>query len=199
MFFRKNNSSYDYLIVGLGNIGARYNGTRHNVGFECVNELEKMFVFKPYKEKFKAQISECEIGGKRCLVAKPVTFMNLSGEAVKAITAFYKIPMGNVIVVSDDIELDAGRLRVRRNGSHGGHNGLRNIIDLCGTSEFPRVKLGVGKKPHPEYDLADWVLSCYKGEDGDKIKVAIGSAAKAVCEIIKNGADSAMNIYNRQG
>lgn len=199
MFFRKNNSSYDYLIVGLGNIGARYNGTRHNVGFECVNELEKMFVFKPYKEKFKAQISECEIGGKRCLVAKPVTFMNLSGEAVKAITAFYKIPMGNVIVVSDDIELDAGRLRVRRNGSHGGHNGLRNIIDLCGTSEFPRVKIGVGKKPHPEYDLADWVLSCYKGEDGDKIKVAIGSAAKAVCEIIKNGADSAMNIYNRQG
>ena len=199
MFFKKGNSKYDYLIVGLGNIGARYNGTRHNVGFECVNELEKMFVFKPYKEKFKAQISECDICGKRCLVAKPVTFMNLSGEAVKAITAFYKIPMEKVIVVSDDIELDAGRLRVRRNGSHGGHNGLRNIIDLCGTNEFPRVKIGVGRKPHPDYDLADWVLSCYKGEDGDKIKVAIGSAAKAICEIIKNGTDSAMNIYNRQG
>lgn len=199
MFFKKNNSSYDYLIVGLGNIGARYNGTRHNVGFECVGELEKMFVFKPYKEKFKAQISECEIAGARCLVAKPVTFMNLSGEAVKAITAFYKIPMDKVIVISDDIELDAGRLRVRRNGSHGGHNGLRNIIDNCGSSDFPRVKIGVGKKPHPEYDLADWVLSCYKGEDGDKVRAAITNAAKAVCEIIKNGADSAMNIYNRQG
>ena len=199
MFFKKSSSNYDYLIVGLGNIGARYNGTRHNVGFECVNELEKTFVFKPYKEKFKAQISECDIGGKRCLVAKPVTFMNLSGEAVKAITAFYKIPMDKVIVVSDDIELDAGRLRIRRNGSHGGHNGLRNIIALCGTSEFPRVKIGVGRKPHPDYDLADWVLSCYKGEEGDKIKAAIPTAAKAVAEIIKNGADSAMNIYNRQG
>ncbi len=198
MFFGKSKSTYDCLIVGLGNIGIKYDGTRHNMGFATVDELEKKLTFKPWKEKFKAYITECEIAGKRCLVAKPLTFMNLSGEAVRAIVAFYKIPISSIIVISDDIDLDPGRIRVKRNGSDGGQRGLRSIIEYCGSSDFPRIKIGVGKKPHPDYDLADWVLSRYSGEEGEKIKAGIENAAKAVIEIVKNGADSAMNIYNRQ-
>jgi PTH1 family peptidyl-tRNA hydrolase len=123
--------------------------------------------------------------------------MNLSGEAVKAITAFYKIPMENVIVISDDIELDAGRLRIRRNGSHGGHNGLRNIIDLCGTSEFPRVKIGVGRKPHPEYDLADWVLGRFSEADLKALRARFDDIATASEMIVKGEIDAAMAKYSK--
>ena len=190
--------TFEWLIVGLGNIGAKYDGTRHNVGFACVDEIAKKTAFAPYKEKFQARLTECEWEGKRCLVAKPTTFMNLSGEAVGAILRFYKIPIDRLIVISDDVELDAGRLRVRPSGSHGGHNGLRNIIDVCGSENFARVRIGVGKKPHPDYDLADWVLSCYKGEDGDKVRAGIVRAADAVLTIITKGVEYAMNQFNRQ-
>lgn len=198
MFFSKPKGVFDRLIVGLGNIGAKYDGTRHNVGFACIDELEKKYQFKPYKEKFRALITECEIKGERCLIAKPTTFMNLSGESVSEIVKFYKIPMQKVIVFSDDIDLDAGRLRIRPSGSCGGHNGLRNIIDCCQSDAFVRIRVGIGKKPHPDYDLKDWVLSCYKGEDAERIKAAISRAADAVSVIISDGCEAAMTEYNRQ-
>lgn len=198
MIFAKK-AAYDHLIVGLGNIGARYDGTRHNVGFACLDRFTALHPATPYKEKMRALLAETTVEGKRCLLAKPTTLMNLSGEAVAAITRFYKIPLERVIVISDDIALAPGRIRVRPAGSCGGHNGLRNIIDCCGGDSFPRVRIGVGAKPNPEYDLANWVLSCYKGEDKEQIEEALVRAAKAVETVITAGAEQAMNLFNRQG
>lgn len=197
MIFAKK-ATYDWLIVGLGNVGARYDGTRHNVGFACLDAFIKKHGATAYKEKMRAYLAETTVAGNRCLLAKPTTLMNLSGEAVAAITKYYKIPLDRVIVISDDIALDPGRIRVRPSGSHGGHNGLRNIIDCCGGDTFARVRIGVGAKPNPDYDLAAWVLGCYKGEDAEKIRQALDRGADAVETILTSGAEPAMNLYNRQ-
>ena len=194
-----NKSTYDHLIVGLGNIGPTYEGTRHNVGFVCVEKIAQSADAAPFKStRRKAETTECRIGGERCLIAKPTTYMNLSGEAVRELTDYYGIPIEKVIVISDDIELDPGRLRIRKSGGHGGQNGLRNIIDVCGSDCFARVRIGTGKKPCPEYDLAAWVLSRYTGEDGELIKKGISRAADAVVSIITDGIEKAMSEYNRQ-
>lgn len=197
MFGLTKKGVYDYLLVGLGNPGAKYADTRHNVGFMTVDILSAELMAGPTKKKHKSEIMDCKIGDNKCLLCKPQTFMNNSGLAVKEIANYYKIPTENIIVISDDVSLDVGSLRIRRKGSDGGHNGLKSIINLIGSNNFPRVKIGVGKKPHPEYDLADWVLGRFQKADRDKISQSIKDAAAAVKCIIKNGTDSAMNMYNR--
>ncbi|MDD4700074.1 MAG: aminoacyl-tRNA hydrolase [Oscillospiraceae bacterium] len=199
MFFKGQNekSAYDFAIVGLGNPGAKYEGTRHNVGFNCADVIAKDHNAKLSKNKYNAFFGEINIAGKRCLIIKPQTFMNLSGEAVVPILKFYKIQSENTIIIFDDVSLDVGRLRLRRKGSDGGHNGMRNIIEQSGTDNFMRIKIGVGKKPHPDYDLADWVLSCFKGDDNAKITESIKTAAIAAECIVNNGIEDAMNKYNR--
>lgn len=149
----------EWLIVGLGNPGAKYDGTRHNAGFRALEHYCKVSGQKIDRMKFKALVGEGQFGGARVLFMKPQTFMNLSGEAVRDAAAFYKLDPSHIIVLSDDISLDVGRIRVRGKGSAGGQNGLKNIIYHLNTEQFPRVKIGVGAKPHPDYDLADWVLS----------------------------------------
>lgn len=200
MFFgRKEQGVYEYMIVGLGNPGGEYVGTRHNVGFAVADIIAEKTsaVFKRVKQN--AEIADISFGGKRCLLVKPLTFMNNSGEAVSALMKFYKIPLENVIVVFDDISLPVGGLRVKRKGSAGGHNGIKSIIALCGGECFPRVKVGVGQKPHPDYDLAKWVLSRFAKAEEDTIKKAYESAAGAVDTLIKSGADAAMNTFNKLG
>ena len=195
MFFSK--STYKFLIVGLGNMGPKYEGTRHNVGWAAIDCLADDLGVNISKQKFKSQIGEGKIGADRVLLCKPLTYMNNSGEAVAEIIKFYKIPLENVIVFSDDISLDVGRLRIRRNGSCGGHNGLRSIIDLCGGDNFPRIKIGVGAKPSPEYDLANWVLGKFGKEDSVKIADVSKLAADSAKTIVANGVDAAMNKFNK--
>ncbi|MBQ5810267.1 MAG: aminoacyl-tRNA hydrolase [Clostridia bacterium] len=187
----------EFMIVGLGNPGREYEATRHNMGWLVLDILAKRHSADIKKLKAKSLIGECRIGGRKVLLVKPQTFMNLSGQAVAELMNFYKIPAENVLIIFDDVSLDAGRLRIRRNGSDGGHNGMKNIIYLSGTDTFPRIKVGVGKKPHPEYDMKDWVLSTPKGEDAEKIKSALEKAADAAEDIAANGdIDRAMNLYN---
>ena len=187
----------EFMIVGLGNPGREYEATRHNMGWLVLDILAKRHSADIKKLKAKSLIGECRIGGRKVLLVKPQTFMNLSGQAVAELMNFYKIPAENVLIIFDDVSLDAGRLRIRRNGSDGGHNGMKNIIYLSGTDAFPRIKVGVGKKPHPEYDMKDWVLSTPKGEDAEKIKSALEKAADAAKDIAANGdIDRAMNLYN---
>ena len=195
MLFSK--PKYDYLIVGLGNPGDKYEQTRHNVGFRCIDTLCQSLSPTPEKQKFHAAICETQIKDKRVLLCKPLTFMNGSGTAVSEIVRFYKIPIDRVLVISDDCSLDAGRLRLRESGSHGGHNGLRDIIDLLGSDAFPRVKIGVGQKPHPEYDLADWVLGKPSKEDAEKIDKTVKDAAEAVKFTVTSSVRDAMNKFNR--
>lgn len=187
----------EFMIVGLGNPGREYEATRHNMGWLVLDILAERHSTEIKKLKAKSLIGECRIGGRKVLLVKPQTFMNLSGQAVAELMNFYKIPAENVLIIFDDVSLDAGRLRIRRNGSDGGHNGMKNIIYLSGTDAFPRIKVGVGKKPHPEYDMKDWVLSTPKGEDAEKIKSALEKAADAAEDIAANGdIDRAMNLYN---
>ena len=196
MFFKKKESAYDWLIVGLGNPGLQYEKTRHNAGFMVIDALAEKYGVGFPKRKYDALIGECKIGDNRIMLVKPQTFMNLSGKAVTAICSFYKIPYDKVIVMFDDVSLDVGKIRVRRKGSDGGHNGIKDIIELSGTSDIPRIKIGVGKKPNAEYDLKDWVLGKFSKEDLDNFQKATESGVKAAEEIIKRGIDSAMNRYN---
>ena len=195
MLFKKK-TGVSWLIVFLGNPGAKYERTRHNVGFMTGDVLSKDLNVKIDRVKYKALIRQAEIDGEPVLLMKPQTYMNLSGSAVKEAMDFYKIPLDHVIVVSDDVSLPVGKLRVRRNGSAGGHNGLKDIIAKCGGDGFPRVKIGVGEKPHPDYDMADWVLSSFKGDDAKTIDTACEKAAGAVKAIILKGVDKAMSMYN---
>lgn len=192
----KSKPTYDFLVAGLGNPGMQYENTRHNIGFMAVDCFAEENGFSFNKNKYEALIGECRIGDKRILVIKPQTFMNNSGRAVEKIAAFYKIPADRIIVVHDDISLDVGKIRMRRKGSHGGHNGMRDIIELLGRDDIMRIKMGVGAKPHPDYDLANWVLGRFPKEQQEELKKGIEAATKAIKEIIMRGIDSAMNKFN---
>ncbi len=196
MFFKNKSSVYSYLVVGLGNPGREYENTRHNAGFRVADKLADDFSVTDFKAKHKALICDCKIKSERVLLAKPQTFMNLSGQAVAEIAKFYKIPADKIIIVFDDISLPVGKIRVRAKGSHGGHNGMKNISELMSTTDIPRIKVGVGEKPNPEYDLKDWVLGKFSKEDEKIIGEAVERAAKAACEIICADVTSAMNKFN---
>lgn len=185
-----------WLLVCLGNPGDKYENTRHNVGFMVADEVAERQHAPIQKVKFKALTNVLTISGEKVLVMKPTTYMNLSGEAVRQAVDFYKVAPDHVLVISDDTSLSVGRLRIRKGGSAGGHNGLKSIIQHLGSDQFPRVKVGVGEKPHPDYDLADWVLGKFVGEDKKTIDAAVKRAADAVECIIANGCDKAMNRFN---
>ena len=189
-------SNFDFLIVGLGNPGKQYESTRHNAGFICIDVLAEKYGIKINKLKFKSLIGEGRIEGKRCLLLKPQTFMNLSGEAVRDAVEFYKIPIENVIVICDDISLEPGKMRIRRKGSHGGQNGMRNIIFHLKDDNFPRIKIGIGAKPNPEYDLADWVLSRFSQSEAKLIKQVADNTVSAIEIMVKGDIDKAMSNYN---
>ena len=193
--FRKK-APVSWLVVGLGNPGAKYENTRHNVGFMTADALAGRNGEPIRRVKYNALTSEAVIGGQSVLLMKPTTFMNLSGQAVSEAARFYKIPADHVLVISDDVDLPLGKLRIRKSGSAGGHNGLKHIIQLLGTDQFPRLKIGVGGKPHPDYNMADWVLGQFQGEDKKTIDAAVARAADAVECLLADGIDRAMNQYN---
>lgn len=186
----------EFIIAGLGNPGMEYENTRHNIGFMTVDTLCEKYRVSCKKLKFKSLTCDVMISGKRCLVMKPGTFMNKSGEAVTEAMSFYKIPPERTIIVYDDISLEPGKMRIRRKGSDGGHNGIKNIIYLSGADTFPRIKMGVGAKPHPDYNLADWVLGRFNKEDGEKLERCFDNAVSALELMIDGKTDAAMNKYN---
>ena len=197
MFFNRSSAGgVTWLVVGLGNPGSKYESTRHNMGFLAVDLLAQQEKFTFNKLRFKAWTATTELGGEKVLVMKPQTYMNLSGESVGEAARFYKVPPEHVLVISDDISIGTGKLRIRPNGSAGGHNGLKSIIQHLGTDQFPRIRVGVGEKPHPDYDLADWVLGKFVGEDKKAIDAAVKKAADAIECILKDGMDKGMNRYN---
>ena len=195
MLFKKP-GGVSWLIVFLGNPGPRYEMTRHNAGFMAADAMAKEKNVNINKARFKALTATCDIGGESVLLMKPQTFMNLSGDAVVQAAKFYKIPPERVIVVSDEISLPIGKLRIRTKGSAGGHNGLKDIIAKLGTDAFPRIRIGVGAPPHPDYDMADWVLSSFKNQDAEDMRAAAARAAQAAQCYITQGADRAMNRFN---
>lgn len=195
MFFQKK-TAVSWLIVGLGNPGGKYEGTRHNVGFMVVDELASRGRFSVTRAKYHALTATAEVGGQGVLVMKPTTYMNLSGEAVGEAAKFYKVAPDHVLVISDDVDLPLGKLRIRTGGSAGGHNGLKSIIQHLGSDQFPRLKVGVGGKPHPDYDMADWVLSKIQGEDRKVMDESIQRAADAVECLLRDGPQKAMNRFN---
>ena len=192
----KSKSTYDWLLVGLGNPGLQYENTRHNAGFAAVDKFADENSFEFNKKKFNAKIGECRVGDSRVLVMKPQTYMNNSGSAVVAAATFYKIPTDRIIVMHDDISFDVGKLRMRRKGSDGGQKGLRDIIELFGTEDITRIKIGVGQKPNPNADTANWVLGKIPKEQTEEFEKVLEKAAKAAKEIMLRGIDSAMNKYN---
>ncbi|MDD6527398.1 MAG: aminoacyl-tRNA hydrolase [Oscillospiraceae bacterium] len=200
MFFKKDSlssSTYDYMIVGLGNPGKKYEFTRHNTGFLCVDLYAEQHGFKIDRLKFKSLIGETKINGKRCLFLKPQTFMNLSGEAVRDAAAFYKIPPDRIIVIFDDISLDVGKMRIRRKGSDGGHNGIKNIIYHLSSDLFPRIKIGIGAKPHPDYDLADWVMTPFSKDDLKSLREVCENAGEALELMVDGKIEEAMSRFSR--
>ena len=196
MFFSKAAGGASWLIVGLGNPGEKFEHTRHNVGFQVIDELAERQNAPVQKLKFKALTNLLTLSGEKVLVLKPITYMNLSGEAVRPAADFYKIPPERILVISDDTALELGKLRVRRGGSAGGHNGLKSIIQHLNTDQFPRLRVGVGQKPRPDYDLADWVLGKFQGEDQKMMNAAVKRAADAVECLLKDGIEQAMNRFN---
>ena len=187
----------EFLIAGLGNPGTQYENTRHNCGFMAAETLADIYETPLKRLRFKSLTGEISIGGKRCLVMKPTTFMNNSGDAVEEAAVFYKIPPERILVIYDDISLDVGRLRIRGKGSDGGHNGMKSIILRLNSDNFPRIRIGVGKKPNKDYDLADWVLSRFTKEEGEKLETALSNSAKAAELVVEGKINEAMNLYNR--
>lgn len=185
-----------WIIAGLGNPGLEYANTRHNAGFLAMEQLAQQCGVKLSQMKFQSDCCEAMVGESRCLLMKPATYMNLSGNAIAAAANFYKLSPERVVVLYDDITMPPGRLRIRRKGSAGGHNGIKSIIAQLGTEEFPRVRIGVGAKPNPQYDLADWVLSKFSEEDMEALKPALSQAAEAAKLIVGGDIDKAMNQYS---
>ncbi len=186
----------EFIICGLGNPGTKYENTRHNMGFMAIDTLAENLGVSIKKLRFKSLTADVNINGVHCLLMKPTTFMNNSGEAVVEALNFYKLPPEKLLVINDDISLDVGRIRIRKKGSDGGHNGLKSIIYLTGSDTFPRIKLGVGAKPSPEYDLAAWVLGMFPKEQGELLEETFGKAAEAAKLIVAGKTDEAMNKYN---
>ena len=197
MFFKKKPSGpIAAMIVGLGNPGAKYNTTRHNVGFCAIDHIAKKLGAEPDKLKFQGLYCRTKMAGREVILLKPQTFMNDSGKSVSQFASFFKIDPENIIVIFDDVLLDVGKLRIRRKGSHGGHNGIRSIVACLGSEDFPRIKIGVGKKPHPDYDLADWVLSPLPLKDRETVSNNMDKVYDAVCDILDGDFEKAMGKYN---
>lgn len=186
----------EYIICGLGNPGTQYEGTRHNIGFMTIDTLCEKYKLDCKKLRFKSLTCDAMISGKRCLIMKPTTFMNNSGEAVTEAMSFYKIPPERTIIVFDDISLEPGKLRIRRKGSDGGHNGIKSIIYLSASDMFPRIKMGVGAKPHPDYNLADWVLGHFKKEQAEALETAMDNAVSSIELMVGGKMNEAMNKFN---
>ncbi len=189
-------SKIEFIIVGLGNPGKEYENTRHNAGFLSLDTALEKYSARADRSKFHALVGEGEIKGKRVLFMKPETFMNSSGESVGEAARFYKIPPENVIIISDDISLPVGKIRIRRKGSHGGHNGLKSIEAHLGSSAYPRIKVGVGEKPRPDYDLVKWVLGKFPKEDMSSLMKARESVAEALLYLVEGKFDEAMCKFN---
>lgn len=192
----RSSSGCDFLVVGLGNPGSKYWNTRHNVGYAALDALAKDLGVTADRVKFQGLTGQASLNGKKLILLKPTTYMNLSGQSVQAAAKFYKVPPEHILVLSDDISLDPGRLRVRKSGSAGGHNGLKSIISSIGSQDFPRVKIGVGAKPHPDYDLADWVLGRFTKEQGEALEQACSHCDDIVRLFVAGRLDEAMNRYN---
>ena len=192
----KKSTNDNWLIVGLGNPGREYEKTRHNCGFRALDILADQLGAKVDKLKFQGLYGQVNYNGTKVFLLKPQTYMNLSGRSVLQLSAYFNIPPQNIIVMFDDISLEPGRLRIRPNGSAGGHNGIKSIIQEVGSQEFPRVKIGVGAKPNPNYDLADWVLSTFSASEEKALAVALDNAAKAALAIIDHGVPEAANRFN---
>lgn len=186
----------EFLVVGLGNPESRYEKTRHNAGFRALDEIAKKSGCKINSLKHMALCGKTEIYGKKVLLMKPQTYMNRSGESVASAARFYKIPPEKIVVIFDDCAIPVGSLRVRRKGSAGGHNGIKSIIENMGSQDFPRVKIGVGEKPHPDYDMADWVLSNFSEAELNAISKRFDDVFCAVENIIAGNTDKAMNLFN---
>ena len=187
-----------WLVVFLGNPGLRYEGTRHNAGFMTADALARKKNVSINRSRFRALTGTCTMGDETVLLMKPQTYMNLSGEAVGQAARFYKISADHVLVVSDDIALPIGGMRIRTKGSAGGHNGLKNIISVLGTEEFPRIRVGVGAPPHPDYEMMDWVLSAFRDQDAVDMAESVSRAADAVECFITKGPEKAMNLYSQK-
>lgn len=188
--------SIEYIIVGLGNPDRKYENTRHNTGWLALDRIAEKYSCKINKIKYKSFIGECTVNGARVMLMKPTTYMNNSGQAVVEAMNFYKIPPENVIVIFDDVSLDVGKMRIRQKGSDGGQKGMRSIIYLSGSDNFPRIKIGIGAKPNPGWDLADWVLSKFTDEEFKTLSGMFDNAARAVELIIGGKTDRAMNMFN---
>lgn len=194
--FQRSAGGIQWLLVCLGNPGREYENTRHNIGFMAADELARREGVKFNKLKYRALTGEIRVGGVRVLVLKPQTYMNLSGESVKLAEGFYRIPQDHVLVISDDVSLPLGKLRVRAGGSAGGHNGLKNIIAHLGTDQFPRVRVGVGAPEHPDYQMVDWVIGGFSPAERKIADEAVSRAVDAALCVIEKGVAAAQNAYN---
>ena len=189
-------TNHSWLIVGLGNPGPEYQHTRHNIGFRCVELLAEQLNCKIDKAKFQGLYGQTTYNGTKLMLLKPMTYMNLSGRSVLQLSAYFQIPPARIIVLFDDISLEPGRIRVRPSGSAGGHNGIKSIIQELGSQDFPRVKIGVGAKPHPDFDLAAWVLSSFSASEEKALAVSLENAANAALTILDQGVPAAANRFN---
>lgn len=187
----------EFIVAGLGNPGAKYEATRHNTGFMALDKCAAMLGIRLDRLKFKSLTGEAMVAGRRVLFLKPSTFMNNSGEAVRDAAQFHKVNSEHILVVYDDISLEVGGVRIRRKGSDGGHNGIKSILYLLGKDDFPRIKIGVGKKPHPDYDLADWVLSRFTEKELEALNPVLEHTLDMIIKIIGGDIDAAMNLYNK--